>query len=183
MRRRPNRRNRSSMLGSLALADGRPRSPSPLAATLQSLKTKRGVLARRRRAERCPACGTASTFSPNGALELHPVISAVRTVKRRERRAPPNSQLHCYGLGRGFPESTLRTLKSRTAANSVRSGLFIARISNPEHIFLCSPLSRRSICSAKGEGGEGFEAEAVFSYLRQVLECGCPLPLSSPLWT
>src|SRR5205823_5580313 len=53
-----------------------------------------------------------------------------------------------------FSESKFRTLNFETAANrnSVRSGLFIARPAQPEHI----PLS--------SSGGEGRGEEAVFSY-------------------
>src|SRR5256885_15239274 len=45
-----------------------------------------------------------------------------------------------------------RTLNPRTAANSVRSDLFIARAKQPERISLSS------------SGGEGWGEEAVFSY-------------------
>src|SRR5437667_5128174 len=56
--------------------------------------------------------------------------------------------------GRDFAEMKFRTLNPRTAANSVRSDLFIARAKQRERISLSS------------SGGEGWGEEAVFSYPR-----------------
>src|SRR5207248_7923145 len=55
-------------------------------------------------------------------------------------------------LGRDFAEMKFRNLNPRTAANSVRSDLFIARAKHRERISLSS------------SGGEGWGEEAVFSY-------------------
>src|SRR5437867_2886700 len=64
--------------------------PSPRAGTMQL----------RGRAER--GVHVASTFWPNGARDLYPTLSSIRTVKRRERRAPPASAEQA----RAFPFST-----------------------------------------------------------------------------